>query len=83
MQVEVLDEGAIVTGSSSRNGLVNRQLEYLAVDISAPNLVSKEVKIFLVCSCLVVFHTSLYRYCFTYIVTNVICKLSVVSDTNL
>jgi hypothetical protein len=83
MQVEVPDEGATEIGSSSRNGVVSRQLEYPVVDIGAPDLVSKQVKLSSVCSCLVVFHTSLYRYFFTYIVTDVICNLSVISDSDL
>jgi hypothetical protein len=77
MEVEVLDEGVIITTSSSRNGPVNRQFEYPGVDIGAPDLVSNQVKLSLVCSYLVVFHTYLYRYFFTCTVSDVICKLFV------
>ena len=77
IEVEVPDEGAIITTSSSWNGPVNRQLEYPSIDIGAPNLVSNQVKLSSVCSCLVVFHTYLYHYFFTCTISGVIYKLFV------
>jgi hypothetical protein len=49
MQVEVPDDGATVTSSSFQNGVVSHQLEYPAIDIGAPDLVSKQVKLSSVC----------------------------------